>query len=121
MLTLEDISLEKLHKGIKVGGGGGSIWPLPLLLTPCTQPIDLIFGTYNKLSLYFSIIEITWCVIGFHGNRSHINDVTSGSYLGFSNFQIFFIFELNTENSEKTTLDDSNLQNCKIHCKVVSI
>ena len=38
------------------------------------------------------------------GNYNHVNDVTSGRKLGFPYFQIFFIFELNTENSEKTSL-----------------
>ena len=63
----------------------------------------------------------TWCLIDFHGNHNHINDVNSGHHLGFSNFQNSFIFELNTEYSEKTTSSDCNLQNCKTHCKVVSI
>ena len=49
---------------------------------------------------------------------SHNNDFTSG---GFLNFQMFFILELNTENGEKTTLSERNVQNCNIHCKVVSI
>ena len=64
-------------------------------------------------------METTWCLIGFHGNHNHINDVTSHRHLGFSNFYTFLIFELNTENGEKTTFSDWNLQNCKIHCKVV--
>ena len=63
------------------------------------HPIDLIFGTYNKPSLYFQLIEITWCLIVLHGNHDHINDVTSGCHLRFSNFPNFFIFELNTENA----------------------
>ena len=43
------------------------------------------------------------------------NDVTSGRLLGFSNSN------LNTKNSEKTTVSYWNLQNCKIHCKISSI
>ena len=39
------------------------------------RPIDLNFGTYNKLHLYFQLSEATWCLIGFHGNNSQINDV----------------------------------------------
>ena len=52
-LTLEGISLKKVtrrHKG--EGGGGGSIGPLPSTFDTI-HPIDLIFGTYNELSLYF--------------------------------------------------------------------
>ena len=35
--------------------------------------------------LYFQLIKITWCRIGFHGNHNHINDVTSGRRLVDSN------------------------------------
>ena len=84
------------------------------------HPIDLIFGTYNVFSLYFQLIETTWFLISFHSNHSHINDVTSSRHLGFSHFQIVFIFELNNENGEEMTFSDWNLQNCKIHCKFVS-
>ena len=38
-----------------------------------------------------------WCLIGFHGNQSFINDVTSGRRLGFLYFEILFKFELNTD------------------------
>ena len=68
--------------------------------------IDLIFGTYNELSLYFQLSETTWCLIRFCYNYNQINDVTSGRHLGFSNFQTFFIFELKTKNVEKTTSGD---------------
>ena len=56
------------------------------------HPIDLKFGTYYKLRLYFQLSETTWCLSGFHGNNSQINDVTGGRHLGFSNFQILFKF-----------------------------
>ena len=56
--------------------------------------IDLKFGTYSKLHLYFQLSGITWCLIGFHGNNSQINDVTGGRHLGFSKFQILFKFSL---------------------------
>ena len=80
------------------------------------------FGTYNRLHLYFQFGETTWCLIGFYGNNSQINVVTGGRHRpGFLNFQIFFIFELSTKNGEKTLFSDSNIQNCKIHCEVVSI
>ena len=118
ILTLEGISLKKLHEGKRMGGG--SIGPLPSTFDTI-HPIDLIFGTYNQRSLHFQLIETTRCLIGSHGNQNHRNDVTSGRHLGFSKFPFFFIFEINTENSEKTTFSDWYLQNCKIHCKVVSI
>ena len=50
-LTLEGIGLKKLHEGIR-GRGEGSIGPLPSTFDTI-HPIDLIFGTYNELSLYF--------------------------------------------------------------------
>ena len=58
------------------------------------HPIDLKFGTYNKLHLYFQLSVTTWCLIDFHGNNSQINDVTGGRPLGFLNFQILFKFSL---------------------------
>ena len=72
---------------------GGQSDPHPLLFDT-TPPIDLKFGTYSKLHLYFQLSESTWCLIGFHGNNSQINDVTGGRHLGFSNFQILFKFSL---------------------------
>ena len=77
---------KKLHEGIKGGGGGGgrgSIGPLPSTLAFYTilSPFDLIFGTYDELSLYFQLIETMWCLIAFHGNHNHINDVTNGRHL----------------------------------------
>ena len=56
-LILEGTSLKKLHEGIT---GGRSIGPLPSSFDTI-HPIDLIFGTYNKLSLYFQLIETMWC------------------------------------------------------------
>ena len=79
------VSLKNLHKGIE---GGGSIRPLPTTFDTI-HPIDLIFGAYNELSLYFHLIETMWCLIGFHDNDNHINDVTSACHRGFSDFQIF--------------------------------
>ena len=54
------------------------------------HPIDMIIGTYNKILLYFQLSDTIWCLIGFHGNYSYINDVTSGRHLGFKSFQISF-------------------------------
>ena len=46
------------------------------------------------LHLYFQLSKTTWCLIGFHGNNSQINDITGNRHLGFSNFQILFKFSL---------------------------
>ena len=66
--------------------------------TPSTfdtiHPIVMTLGTYNKLHSHFQLSETTWCLIGFHGNNSQINDVTCGRHLGFLNFQILFKFSL---------------------------
>ena len=55
------------------------------------HPIDLKFGTYSKLHLYFQLSETTWCLIGFHGNNSQINDVTF-NYLFIISFFIIYLF-----------------------------
>ena len=65
-----------LHEGIR---GGWSIGPLPSTFDSIHR-IDLILDTYNELSLYFQLIEATWCLIVFHGNHSHINDDTGGRH-----------------------------------------
>ena len=86
-LTLESISLKKLHEGIR---RGGSIGPLPSTFDTI-HPIDLIFGTCNEF-FYFQLIDFTWCrLIGFHGNHSHINDVTVAAILDFQIFRFFHI------------------------------
>ena len=68
-------------------GGGGAMGPPPSTFDTI-HLIDLKFGTNNKLHLYFQLIETTWCLIGFHGNNSQINDVKGGRHVGFLNFQI---------------------------------
>ena len=67
-----------------------SIGPLPFTFNNF-HSFDIIFGAYNKLSLYFQLIETTCCLLGLHGNHSHINDVTSGRHIGFSNFIFSYI------------------------------
>ena len=52
------------------------------------QPIDIIFGTYYELPLYFQLNVGMWCLTDFYGNHSHMNDVTYGRYPGFLSFQI---------------------------------
>ena len=46
---------------------------------------------------------------------------TAAAILDFQIFKIFPNSNLNTENSEKTTFSDCDLENCKIHCKIISI
>ena len=85
-------------------------------------PIDLKFGTYSKLHLYFQLSETTWCLIGFHGNNRQINDVTGGRHLGFSNFQILFKFSLfYLRLRGKQHLAVELLAIGRIHCEFVSI
>ena len=50
----------------KDGRVGWSIRPLPSTFNTI-HSIDLIFGKYNELSLYFHLIETLWCLVGFHG------------------------------------------------------
>ena len=50
-LTLEGISLKKLHEGM-VGGGTRSIGPLSSTFD-INHSIDFIFGANDKLPLYF--------------------------------------------------------------------
>ena len=84
--------------------------------------IDLKFGTYNKLHLYFQLNGTTLCLIGFHGNNNQINDVTGGRHLGFSNFQILFKFpHLYLRRTGKLHLAVEIHEIGRIRCEVVSI
>ena len=76
---------------------------IPPTIFKSIQPVDMKLGMCNKWPVYFQLSIVTWHLIGLHGNHSN-NDVTSGRHVGFSNFQIFFIFEF----SEKTTFSDWN-------------
>ena len=82
-ISLNPRNLEEkiVTRSLAVGGGGCQSDP------PSTfdliYPIDMKLGTYNKVHLYFQLSETTWCLIGFHGNNSQINDVISGRHLGF--------------------------------------
>ena len=73
---------EKIVTRTLEGGGGMINRTLPSTFDTI-HPIDIKFGTYNKLYLYFQLNETTWCLIGFHGKDSQINDVASGRHLGF--------------------------------------
>ena len=76
VLTLEGLSIKMLHEGLRGWGNQSG----PYLDT--IHPINLIFATYNELSLYLQLIETTWYLIGFHGNYNYINDVAYGCHLG---------------------------------------
>ena len=112
--------LEKIVTRSLEGGGGQSDPPPSTFDT--IHPIDLKFGTYSKLHLYLQLSEITWCLIGFHGSNSQINDVTGGHHLGFSNFQILLKFSLlYLRLTGKQYLAVEIHEIGRIHCEVVSI
>ena len=84
--------------------------------------IDMKLDTYSKLHLYFQLSATKWCLIGFHGNNSQINDVTGGRRLGFLKFQIFFKFSLlYFKMTRKQHLAVEIHKIVRIHCEVVSI
>ena len=85
------------------------------------HPIDQIFGKYNERSLYFQLIETTCCLISFHGSHSNIMTSLAATISDFQMFNSFSNSNLNTKNSEETIFSDWNLQNCQIHCKIISI
>ena len=102
--------------------GGGVNRPPPPSIFDTIHLIDLKFGTHNKLHLYFQLSETTWCLIGFHGNNSQINDVTGGRHLGFSKFQILFKFSLlclRLTGKQHLAVEIHEIG--RIHCEVVSI
>ena len=65
-----------------------------------THPIDMIFGTYNKMPLYFQLSKTTSSLIGFHGNQSYINDVI----LGFKVFGFYLNLNYSTSKWQKNTI-----------------
>ena len=70
-----------------------------------------IYWAFFVLSIDWNHVLPNW----FPWQPQQHNDVTNDRQLGFSNSN------LNTENSEKRTFSDWNLQNCKIHCKIIII
>ena len=100
------------------GKGGGSIGP-PASTFDTIHPIDMKFGTYNKLHLYFQLSETSWCLIGFHGKNSQINEFTDGRHLGFLNFQIFKFSLLYLELTVKQHLAVEIHEIARIHFEVV--
>ena len=104
-----------------MGGGGGGVNRTSSSTFDSIHPIDLKSGTYSKLHFYFQLSEITWCLIGFHGNNSQINDVTGGRHLGFSNFLILFkfsLFYLRLTGKQHLAVEIHEIG--RIHCEVVS-
>ena len=96
--------------------------PPPLFTFDTILSIDLKFGTYNKLHLYFQLSETTRCLTGFHGNDRQINDVTGGGYLGFLNFQILFklnLFYFKITRKQHLAMEIHKI--VRIYCEVVSI
>ena len=69
---------KKVTKGLR--RAGGSFGPLPSTFGSI-YPIDMLLGTYNELPLYFQLSLAKWCLTGFYGNHSYINDVTRGRHL----------------------------------------
>ena len=70
---------KKLHEALRGEGGQSN----PPTTFDSIRPIDLKFGKYHNLHLYFQLSESTECLIGFHGNNSQINDVKSCSNFHF--------------------------------------
>ena len=120
-LTQKGMKKKKLQKGI--GKGGVNRTPPPPSIFKSIQPIHIKLGMCTKCPVYFQLDIVTWHLIGFHGNHNNIMTslVTWAAILDFQIFQYFSYSYSNAESSEKTTFSDWNLQNCKIHCKVISI
>ena len=121
LFTAQNNSFSLLEKIVTRSLEGGQSDPLPSTFDTI-HPIDLKFGTHNKLHLYFQLSETKWCLIGFHGNNSQINDVTGGRHLGFSNFQILFKFSLlclRLTGKQHLAVEIHEIG--RIHCEVVSI
>ena len=90
----ERISLKMLREGMRGPGGGGSVGPLPSTFDTI-HPIDLIFGTCNELSLYFQLIETTWCLFVSIANTA-VTKMQSQAAAIFD-FQIFRFFHIRNE------------------------
>ena len=99
--------------------GGGVNWTTPPpLFSKVFKPIDMKLGMCNKCPVYFQLSIVTWHLIGFHGNHSNIVTSLVAAILDFQIFTFFSYSNLNTENSEKTTFSDWNLQINKINLKL---
>ena len=121
IFTIKLLKKKKLITRSLERGGGGQSDPSSFTFDTI-HSIDLKFGTLSKFHLYFQLSETTWCLIGFHGNNSQINDVTDGRHLGFSKFQILFKFSLlYLRLTGKQHLAVEIQEIGRIHCEVVSI
>ena len=111
-LTQEASKKKYLHEALR---GVGSIGPPPPSTFDTNHPIDMKFGVYNKLHLYFQLTET------IYGNNSQINYVNGVRHLGFSNFQILFkfsLFYLKLTRKQHLAVDINKI--VRIHCEVVS-
>ena len=79
-LTINPRTLKRKIVHVHLAGGWGQSDPPPSSLSTfdTIHPIDMKFGTYNELPLYFQSSVVMWFLIGFHGNHSYLKDVTSG-------------------------------------------
>ena len=102
------------------GGGERNQTPLPSIFKSI-QSIEMKLGVCNKYPVYFQLSIITWHLTGFRGNHSNILTSPVAAILDFQIFNFFSHSNLNTENSEKTTFSDWNLQNYEFHCTIISI
>ena len=75
------------------GEGGGVIGP-PFLYFQSIQPIDMKLACVISVQYTSKISILTWHLISFHGNHSNtMMSLVAARHLGFSSFQIFFIFK----------------------------
>ena len=117
-LFLEEKTVTRSLEGV----GQSDATPPPPSTFDTIHSIDMKFGTYNKLHLYFQLSETTWFLIGFLGSNSQINDVTGGHHLGFLYFQILFKFSpLYLKLTRKQHLAVEIHKIARIHSEVVSI
>ena len=110
---------QKLREGM--GGGGVNRTPPIYFQKYSIQPIEMKLGMCNKCPVYSQLSIVMWHLIGFHSNHSNIMMSLVAAILDFQIFKIFLYPNLNTENSEKTTFSNWNLQNYEINCKIVNI
>ena len=70
------LTLEAFKKVIRLlDRGKGSIGPLSSTFDKI-HPLDMIFDTYNEITLYFQLNVTTWCITDFHDNGT-VTEMTS--------------------------------------------
>ena len=95
-------------------------WAIAMLVAPLELYCAIVSGYYLSFKLSGKVVFLLGPELptGDGWERaSHWSCIAPDWRLFF----FIFVFKLNTENGEKTTNSDWNQQNCKIHCKVVSI